>query len=628
MNRYQRFGLFIFAIVLILFLFLPLHAESPKINVIYPKMNALIPSVDSTFIFGSVTPDAELSINGVVIPVHKEGGFIAFLPVHTGDFTFRLIGRKDGDSVEVDWPVRIAEDPAKIRNDSLYLIKSDSLKGNCSYANGEILVVEFRGTPGCIAYFSIPGFLDSIPMAETFSESQAYWGETTFGKNDSLLNKNIRGLYRGFYLIDNARLADSSLIIYHLTVPDSVTIAEKIKEDTSKLSDQNIDFLTNFSGRQIIDSSDYYIKINSDDYPRMVEFIDSMQIIRVGPKRGYLTIFQPAGIMAMAVGYEGDWVKLQLSETQYGWVQRKSIRFLKNGYTPMKSYIKTIRVDEISEGLLIEIPLAAKHPYRIEETGQKSAAIQIFGANSDTDWIRYNLGSRTQSFITWSQPEPDLYQVNLNLDFPIWGYDTYYEDNSLKCKIIKPPENINKIKGKTIVIDPGHSADPGAIGPTGLKESEANLSIALALKEELTKKGAKVVMTRDDMSDLPLYDRPAIAKLNMADIFISTHNNALPDGVNPFVNNGISTYYYHLHSIALAREVQSELLDITQFGNFGLYYGNFAVNRPTQYPAILIECAFIILPEHEAMLRTKEFQKKLAKGITRGVGLFLKNYGK
>ena len=38
-----------------------------------------------------------------------------------------------------------------------------------------------------------------------------------------------------------------------------------------------------------------------------------------------------------------------------------------------------------------------------------------------------------------------------------------------------------------------------------------------------------------------------------ADVLISIHNNALPDGVNPFTNNGTSVFYNHVARVRRAR---------------------------------------------------------------------------
>jgi len=68
------------------------------------------------------------------------------------------------------------------------------------------------------------------------------------------------------------------------------------------------------------------------------------------------------------------------------------------------------------------------------------------------------------------------------------------------------------------------------------------------------------------------------------------------------------------------------MLKATGLPDHGLYHGNLAVNRPTQYPAVLVECAFMIIPQQEAMLKTDKFRKKVAKAITKGIKNFLKEY--
>jgi N-acetylmuramoyl-L-alanine amidase len=116
-----------------------------------------------------------------------------------------------------------------------------------------------------------------------------------------------------------------------------------------------------------------------------------------------------------------------------------------------------------------------------------------------------------------------------------------------------------------------------------------------------------------------LYDRPAIARAAEVDIFVSIHNNALPDGINPFINNGTSSYYYHPHSRRLARTLHPRLVRAARLSDYGQYHANFAVLRPTQYPSVLLECAFMMIPEQEEDLRDPGYQRRIAKAIAEGL---------
>ena len=63
-----------------------------RLEIIYPKSEQLVGAIDSTFIFGNVSGDFDpdrdwLSINGETIEVHRDGGFLAFLPVSSLSFT-------------------------------------------------------------------------------------------------------------------------------------------------------------------------------------------------------------------------------------------------------------------------------------------------------------------------------------------------------------------------------------------------------------------------------------------------------------------------------------------------------------------------------------------------------------
>ena len=76
----------------------------------------------------------------------------------------------------------------------------------------------------------------------------------------------------------------------------------------------------------------------------------------------------------------------------------------------------------------------------------------------------------------------------------------------------------------------------------------------------------------------------------------------------------------------MARAIQKRIVKTTGARDHGLYHGNLAVNRPTQYPAVLVECAFMMIPEQEAALKTYKYQKKVATAVMRGIEDFLEAY--
>lgn len=612
----------------------------PTIRVIYPKAGQTVGAVDSSFVFGHLPTglgghydEYVVAINdGPEFPVHREGGWIAFVPVSPGEFTFsikafnqkRAAGRAVAEgSVTVNIPLPLPP----LRPDSIQILGDfQPPQGDITLRAGDLLTVSFRGTPGMSAWCSIPGVVDSVPMAETAPRAQTYWGESAFGAGgipDSLL---LRGIYSGFYSVPERVRILNSPITYNLGLSESaIEVMEHITEGavTSDIGDS-----TYFGMRPIVThTSGYRVSLNDPAYPFTVRFVDSVQTVRVEARRGYFSIFQPEGVEALAVGAEGDWYRLKLSHAQFAWAAKGSVEALPKGVMPAKSYLRVIRTYSSPDDVRVEFPLAGRHPFQIVEDDAYTIRVRLFGVISDTDWIRYDATDSLVEFIVWSQPEPAVYEATIRTTRPIWGYDTYYTGNRFYLQLNRPPNDLPSIKGKRIVLDPGHSADPGAVGPTGYTEAEANLEIALTLAELLQHRGADVIMTRTDASHVALYERPTIAKLADADLFVSIHNNALPDGVNPFVNFGTSSYYYHLHSLPLARAIHRRMLEATGLPDHGFYHGNLAVNRPTQYPAVLVECAFMILPQHEAMLKTKQFRITVAHAIAAGIDDFLKEYG-
>lgn len=83
-----------------------------------------------------------------------------------------------------------------------------------------------------------------------------------------------------------------------------------------------------------------------------------------------------------------------------------------------------------------------------------------------------------------------------------------------------------------VVLDPGHGGiDPGA-ERGGLRESELMLTFARELAEVLRRTGLfEVVLTREADEFVSLEARIRVARQAQADVFLSLHADALPDGI-------------------------------------------------------------------------------------------------
>ncbi len=228
-----------------------------------------------------------------------------------------------------------------------------------------------------------------------------------------------------------------------------------------------------------------------------------------------------------------------------------------------------------------------------------------------------------------------------------------------------PPQNHKK---KIIILDPGHGGkDPGAIGRYGTKEKNIVLSVALRLKKILEQSGYTVYMTRSSDRFIPLQERPRIANRKNGDLFISIHVNSAPKNTKA---SGIETFYLSSrYSDPQAKEVAkrentssftgkpltedeliklilSDLLltvnieDSSKFAGLlekqltryvklpvrGVKTAPFIVLKGLRMPAVLVELGFISNPKEESLLKSRDFQLKLAKGIASSVKLFFRGY--
>jgi N-acetylmuramoyl-L-alanine amidase len=276
--------------------------------------------------------------------------------------------------------------------------------------------------------------------------------------------------------------------------------------------------------------------------------------------------------------------------------------------------------------VLVRVPVGERVPFRVDE-GDRRLSLVLYGAQGDVDWIRYGPIDHDSLVrrVDWTQTSARVVRLDVELTQPVWGYRTRWSGNDLVLEVRRPPpiDHGDPLKGRLIAVDPGHPP-AGATGPTGLREAEANLAVSVALVRMLRAAGARAVLTRNSDAAVDLARRVPIADSVGAELLVSIHQNALPDGLNPFTNHGTSVFYNLPRSLPLARAIQRRLVE--QFGvrDLGVARGDLAVTRATWMPTVLTEGLHIIMPEQEAALRTPKGRELYARGVFEGIRDYLR----
>jgi N-acetylmuramoyl-L-alanine amidase len=221
---------------------------------------------------------------------------------------------------------------------------------------------------------------------------------------------------------------------------------------------------------------------------------------------------------------------------------------------------------------------------------------------------------------------------------------------------------------RRVVLDPGHGGhDPGATGPTGLREKDVALDIAHRAAPLIARElGISTLLTRDTDVYVPLEERTARANGFGADLFISIHCNATErsggSGVMTFVlddsKDQLASRIAALENSASA-EATSELgRAMSQSGDRtsdarsnefagllqraamasllpsypdvpdgGVKRAGFYVLAGARMPAVLFETSFISSARDETRFNTGDFRQKLADAIVNAVRAYKQGRG-
>lgn len=588
----------------------PPVATSPLL-VVYPSDNATIQAASSFFI-GAVQPGYTLTINGAPVPVNAKGYFAHVINLERGSnrFVLNALGPNQTTRTYTINREKINKPLAAILSTSngaepQIIPSSIEPRVPLVLSGGEIIEFAARATPGGTMHVTLGN--KTIPMLQ-IGQARARSGkagaqtsintglDAAYGKVFQRFPANQTDLYVGIYKIepqDNFQAAQPRFVLTHPSSP----------------------------GKPVSHVS--AIPITVARQPQVAQTVHDDTIMRVAPDQARLTQ-QPAGVRLLVDGVKGDNIRVQLGANKHVWFKRDDLAFEQAGAPAPHAVARAVTVLKDDYGETISIPLSQKLPFTIDQQlNPNKLTLKLFGCAADTDWMQQeplNGASQDKDIIdniAFKQPEDNVYQLDVSLSGNRqYGFYADYQDDELRLHIKKRPNFENML----ICVDPGHGGnEKGSIGCSGMPEKDLNLAIALKLKARLEAAGARVVMTRSDDRDVSLNDRVKIAERQNADLLLSVHNNALPDGRNPMTEHGTSTYWYQPQSQEMARLLKDGMVKGLGLPDLKARYQNLALCRPSKMQAVLLEVGFMVNPDEFAALENPETQEKAAISITNAV---------
>jgi N-acetylmuramoyl-L-alanine amidase len=604
-----------------------------ELRVSYPRDSLFLATRQETFIFGSAgSRRARVWVGGEEVEVQPNGGFLAFLPVPE-DSVYRVRATLDGETQTVEVPVSLPPAVPDPGDSTLIVAGSVYPSGARVALPGEAIEVGFTGTAGGEAWLE----LDSgrrIPLAAT---SRTVGGATEFevspGARAAPEAATGLAVYEGMFSARPTAASDPGVRSPTLagvvddgpaTGPDRTTTAGgpsvvlALRGDTVRQP-----LPVNLA---VMDPTRPRVGVAEDPGPPERNG-DGRVPARPGPGGGPYHYLWPNGTELELTGEWAGAYRVRLADGLHAWVPVSQVRIRPAGTPPPRSSVRTVRLDPAPEHIDVHIALERRLPYRVDED-DRSLSVLVYGATSRVNFLQHGRVDPYIERAEWSQPADDVFRVELRLTARPWGFETFWgEGNDLVLRLKRPPPIIAEapFQGLTIGLDPGHGgADSLTLGPTGLKEADANLWVGLALRAELERRGARVVMSRTTDQTLSLVERTRLARAADVDVWISVHNNALPDGIDPWENNGASVYYNHARAAGLAWSIQRALLDELGVRDLGIGRADLHQPRFTWAPAILTESLFMMIPEQEAFLRTDDGQRRVARAHVRGLEAWLR----
>ncbi|MEH2150772.1 N-acetylmuramoyl-L-alanine amidase [Nostoc sp.] len=560
----------------------------PSLIVIFPQTNYQT-SAQKIFFLGTAPPDGQVLINSKPITRSKAGHFSPSFPLQLGENLFTVRRQNQELKIKV---IRLNASPELPQG---VAFAKDSLTPAVDIARlpGEVICFSAIAPPN--ANVSVTLANQTIALLPQPQQAQLPSNLAALtGQNQPHAQSSV-GNYQGCTTVATA--ADLGKPQFQLTL----------------------------DGKTITQPGSGKIEILSRSQLPISEVTVESGVARTGPSTDYSRLTPlPKGTRATVIGREGEWLRLD-----YGaWINSKETRILP-GAVPPQTIIRSVGYRQLPSATEIVFPLQVPVPVSVQQSEQ-TLALTLYNTTAQTDIIRLDDNPLIDR-LDWQQEAPGQVKYTFNLKkAQQWGYKLRYDGTTLVLALRHPPK-IGSTRRKLlanfkIVLDPGHGGkETGASGPTGYLEKDVNLVVSRLLRDDLVKRGATVVMTREDDREVSLAERQAIISREESAIAISIHHNSLPDDGDAEKTKGFGAFWYQPQAHNLAIFLQKYVVKKLGRPSYGVFWDNLALTRPTAAPSVLLELGFMSNPDEFEQVVNPEEQKKMAKAIAQGITEWLRS---
>lgn len=341
-----------------------------------------------------------------------------------------------------------------------------------------------------------------------------------------------------------------------------------------------------------------------------------------GAKMGYLD----TGVVVKIIDSTQSMFLVQLSKSHSAYIAKEYV--VADTITKLKPYYLTDSwfvkgTDSCYD--IVSISIGEHLPYKSwMEISPSKIMVDIYGVQSNTNWITQLQNLKEIKNIYYNQIEDDVVRITIELVHQQhWGYTIGYSKKALVIKVKRQPDLVN-IKKLKIAIDAGDGGTNGGTEgeTTHAIEKSMTLLFAKAFEKQLRTQGFKnIVQTRTKDTTFNNSDRVLFLQQENPDLLISFHLNS---SSKPDVS-GSSTYYKHIGFRPLTTAILKRMLAIkmNEYGNIGNF--NFTLNAPTDFPNCLLEIGFLSNVADEKRIITKAFQAQVARQVYLGITDWINN---